>query len=171
MNIKSTKKQSSNKGGWYFLLAVAFVYVIFFIVSPEVMQKALIFLEKLIIQLIPIFVFVFIIMVLTTRYLTTDTIIKHVGKDAGIKKWILMIIFGIISTGPIYAWYPLMADFKKQGVSSGLLATFLYNRAIKIQFLPLLLVYFDTFFVVLLTVFMIIFSILQGLIVNALVKE
>jgi hypothetical protein len=82
-----------------------------------------------------------------------------------------MILAGIISTGPIYAWYPFLSNLKEKGVNDGLIAVFLYNRSIKIQFFPLLLSYFSLSYVLTLTLLMIFFSVIQGLGVNALMKK
>ena len=41
-----------------------------------------------------------------------------------------VIAAGIISTGPIYAWYPLLKDFKEKRAGGSVIAI-LYNRAVK----------------------------------------
>lgn len=52
----------------------------------------------------------------------------------------------------------------------GLIATFLYNRAVKIPLLPMMIVYFGTKVVVILSIFMILFSMLNGFIVEKIVQ-
>jgi len=161
---KSPKK--SNKSSWYFLGAVVLIYFVVYIVSPAHAFSALAFLYKLALKLIPIFAFVFIFMVIVDLVLTPARIVKYIGEEAGIKKWIFVIIGGILSTGPVYMWYPLLVDLQKKGVSDGLLATFLYNRSIKLQYLPLLVVYFSWLFIVLMTILMILGSVAQGMFIN-----
>jgi len=63
-------------------------------------------------------------------------------REKGIKKWIFVIIGGVLSTGAIYMWYPFLADLKDKGLNYGLISCFLYNRAIKIPLLPLMVFYF-----------------------------
>jgi len=161
---KTTKK--SNNSSWYFLGAVGLIYFVVYVVNPAQAFSALAFLYTLVLKLIPVFAFVYIFMVVVDLVLTPARIVKYIGEEAGIKKWIFIIIGGILSTGPIYMWYPLLADLQKKGVSDGLLATFLYNRGIKLQYLPLLVVYFSWPFIVLMTLFMIVGSVVQGVFIN-----
>ena len=63
-------------------------------------------------------------------------------------------------------WYPLLAELKEKGIGYGYLATFLYNRAIKIPLLPIAIFYFGLKYVVILTIVMIFISIIQGIIIN-----
>ena len=67
-------------------------------------------------------------------------------------------------------WYPLLADLKSKGLNSGLIACFLYNRAIKIPFLPLMIFYFSLKYVLILTVVMVFMSVIQALIINKFMK-
>jgi len=165
MSTEKTKKKS-NTSSWYFLGAVVFIYFVVYMISPAHAFLALEFLYKLALKLIPIFAFVFIFMVIVDLVLTPARIVKYIGEEAGIKKWIFIIIGGILSTGPIYMWYPLLADLQKKGVKDGLLATFLYNRAIKLQYFPLLVIYFSWPFIVLMTILMILGSVVQGMFIN-----
>jgi uncharacterized membrane protein YraQ (UPF0718 family) len=86
-------------------------------------------------------------MVIANYFITPKFITKHFG-EPGIKKWIFIIIGGILSTGPIFMWYPLLAELKEKGIGYGYLATFLYNRAIKIPLLPVVIFYFGLKYVV-----------------------
>ena len=97
-------------------------------------------------------------------------LVKWLGKESGIKGWLIAIIGGILSSGPIYMWYPLLSQIKKQGGRDGLIATFLYNRAVKIPLMPLLIYYFGWIYAIVLTFVMIIFSVFQGLIVEKIVE-
>jgi len=76
----------------------------------------------------------------------------------------------VLSTGPIYMWYPLLADLKNKGLSYGLIACFLYNRGIKITLLPIAIFYFGWKYVLVLSLAMIFVSIIQGILLNKLIK-
>jgi len=165
MSTEKTPKKS-NKSSWYFFGATVLIYFVLYLINPAHAFLALEFFYKLVLKLIPIFAFVFIFMVIVDLVLTPKRIVKYIGEEAGIKKWIFIVIGGILSTGPIYMWYPLLADLQKKGVKDGLLATFLYNRAIKLQYFPLLLVYFSWSFIILMTTLMIIGSVAQGLFID-----
>ena len=99
---------------------------------------------------------------ISNYFLKPKIVIKYLGGESGIKGWILAILFGILSHGSIYVWYPFLKDLRKQGMRLGLLAVFLYNRAVKIPLLPIMILYFGIPFVVVLMVYMIITSIIEG---------
>jgi uncharacterized membrane protein YraQ (UPF0718 family) len=109
-------------------------------------------------------------MVVLNYFVNPKAISKYVGKGSGIKGWFLAISTGILSHGPIYLWYPLLKELRNQGMRSGLVAVFLYNRAIKIPLLPLMVYYFGTIFVVLLLIYMIIASMVEGEIIEMIEK-
>jgi len=105
----------------------------------------------------------------SSYFLKPKFVLKHLGKK-GLKKWFFVIVGGILSSGPIYLWYPLLADLKKKGLNDGLVACFLYNRAIKIPMLPLAIIYFSWQYILILAVVMAVFSVIQGLLVNKIIK-
>jgi len=73
--------------------------------------------------------------------------------------------------GAMYLWYPMLAELKTKGMSNALIAAFFYSRAIKIQLLPFLIYYFGWPFVIVLTVYMIIFSVVNGWLVEKIVPS
>ena len=75
---------------------------------------------------------------------------------------ILSASAGIISTGPIYAWYPLLKDLREKGAGESSIAIFLYNRAVKPFLLPVMVGYFGWLYVVILTIIMVIASVIVG---------
>ncbi|MBA7715913.1 hypothetical protein ES703_124972 [subsurface metagenome] len=74
---------------------------------------------------------VFVIMLLINLFLKPARIAKFLGKGSGVKGIALSAAAGIISTGPIYVWYPLLRDLKEKGAGESSIAIFLYNRAVK----------------------------------------
>ena len=78
---------------------------------------------------------------------------------------------GIISMGPIYAWYPLLKEMRKKGATNSLIAVFLGNRAVKPFLLPIMISYFGWVYVALLTLFTISGSLAVGYLVNTLAKD
>lgn len=95
---------------------------------------------------------------------------KYVGKKSGLKGWLIATIAGILSHGSIYMWYPFLKDLHERGMRSGLVAVFLYNRAIKIPLLPIMIYYFGIKFVILLSIYMVIASIIEGRIIEIIEK-
>jgi uncharacterized membrane protein YraQ (UPF0718 family) len=155
---------------WKFLIIIILIYVLILVINPEIFLKALNFSKIIFIKVAPVFLIVFILMVVSNYFITPKFIIKHL-KNKGIKRWFFIIIGGILSSGPIYMWYPLLGDLKKKGLSNGLIACFLYNRAIKIPLLPIIISYFNLKYVIILTITMIIVSIIQGILINKIFKE
>ncbi len=167
MDIKNKLKQISGQG--YFLISVILIYLILFIFKLEIFNSSLIFFNQIILKVIPIFILVFILMSLSNYFITPKFVIKHL-KEKGIKKWFYVIAGGILSSGPIYMWYPLLADLKNRGLSYGLISCFLYNRAIKIPLIPLAIIYFNWQYILILSLTMIFISIIQGILLNKLME-
>jgi uncharacterized membrane protein YraQ (UPF0718 family) len=155
-------------GEWYFLSAVLLLYLLIFFVNRSLFVESLGFFSVIVVKIMPIFVLVFILMTIANLFVTQRVIMKYFRRR-GIEKWFFVIVAGILSTGPIYLWYPLLAELRDKGVNYGFLATFLYNRAIKVPLLPVALFYFGLKYVIVLTLMMIFFSVIQGMLVNKLV--
>jgi uncharacterized membrane protein YraQ (UPF0718 family) len=143
------------------------LYGIYACVDYNLFRTSLIFFFNFSIKIIPIFIIIVGLMIIT-NYLVTPQAITRYFKARGVKKWVFVVVGGIASTGPIYMWYPLLADLRKKGLSYGFIATFLYSRAIKIWLLPVIIFYFSLKYVIILTVVMIIFSVIQGITVNTI---
>lgn len=146
------------------------VYIIISIVDLNLALKSFLTFLDIFKRIILILLVVFLLIFLTNIFLSPETISSHLGNTAGIKGWIISIVGGILSTGPIYLWYPLLADLKERGMKDSFIATFLYNRAIKPPLLPLMIHYFGIKLVVVLTVYMVIFSVINGILVEKIVK-
>jgi len=167
--VKFEDKLKQIPGSWYFLTLVIFAYILLLIFYQDIYLDSLSIFFELIYKIIPIFVLVFILMSLSNYFITPEFVIKHL-REKGIKKWFFMVVGGILSSGPIYMWYPLLADLKKKGLKHGLIACFLYNRAIKIPLLPLAIIYFDWRYIFILTLVLVFFSIVQGVLIDKLME-
>ncbi|MCK5107426.1 MAG: hypothetical protein KAQ83_01750 [Nanoarchaeota archaeon] len=146
-----------------FLAITVFMFLILIILKPEVFWSIINNSIKLLITILPSLLLVFLLLVITNYFITKKTIVKHFQGKHG---WLTAIIFGMLSSGPIYMWYPLLSDLKDKGLSNGFIATFLYNRSIKLPILPLMVSYFGIVYVIVLTLVMALTSLLQGLIIN-----
>ncbi len=164
------KRNGAKYNGIYFLGTVVFIYFLLFFPQPENIEKSLKVSADALIQIVPSLLLIILFMGIMNYFVTPRTVSKYVGKGSGIKGWFLAIFTGILSHGPVYAWYPLLRDLRNQGMKSGLIAAFLYNRAIKIPLLPLMVYYFKIPFVIILTGYIIIASIIQGHIIQKIDK-
>ena len=137
MKKKDTGKKS--KSGWVFLVIVLILYLILGLMNFNLMKNSLFLFSNLVWKILPIIAFVFSTMFIIDLFLDSKKIAKHLGKEAGLKSWILVILAGILSSGSIYLWYPLLKDLKEKGIRVSFIATFLYNRAVKIPLMPLMI--------------------------------
>jgi uncharacterized membrane protein YraQ (UPF0718 family) len=114
---------------------------------------------------------VFILMLALNLLLKPAYITKLLGKEASIKGILLSVTAGIISAGPIYAWYPMLKALREKGADSSFIAIFLGNRAVKPFLMPIMILYFGWIYVLILTVFTIFGSLVAGYCISFFVKE
>ena len=167
MDVKNKEKSKKISISWYFLIIIILAYAFLFSFKKSLFFSSLNFFSDILLKIIPIFILVFVLMTLTNYFITPKFVMKHLG-NKGVKKWFFVIIGGILSSGPIYMWYPLLADLKNKGFSYGLIACFLYNRAIKIPLLPIAIFYFGIKYVLVLTFVMVFVSVFQGILLDKL---
>jgi len=84
---------------------------------------------------------------------------------------VLSLVAGIISMGPIYAWYPLLKNLREKGAGTCPIAIFLYSRSIKPFLLPVMIAYFGWVYVGILTVLTVFASIAIGCFMSVLMKK
>ena len=152
----------------YFPVLMIAVYGIIFAFMPDraflALKSSGIIFSNIIIPL----GLVFILMIALNLFLKPAYIASFLGKGAGIRGIILSMTAGIISTGPIYAWYPMLKELKEKGAGSSSIAVFLNSRAVKPFLLPIMISYFGCLYVAILTVFTITGSLVAGYLVGAL---
>ncbi len=149
-----------------FLIVSCMVYAAAWIVSPETAMSAISVFARIVAGIVPAFVLVFVMMFAMDMLLKPSKIVKYLGSGSGLKGWLIAMAGGIISAGPIYAWYPMLADLRDRGMKDSLMAAFLYSRAVKIPLIPVLVYYFGWTFTVVLVIYMIGSSIISGMIVG-----
>jgi len=116
-------------------------------------------------------VLVFAIMLALNLFVKPAQIVGLFGKGANIKGIVLSVVAGIISMGPIYAWYPLLKNLREEGAGAGPIAIFLYSRSVKPFLLPVMVAYFGWVYVIILTLLTIIASIAIGYFMSVLLKK
>lgn len=158
-------------GNWLFLIIVVFAYFIVALIDIELYKKSIAVFLNLFWTILPILGLVFGLIFISNLVMESKFIIKYLGQGAGAKGWLIAITGGILSHGPIYMWYPLLADLKEKGVKISYITAFLYNRAVKIPLIPLMIFYFSLPFVVVLSSYMIIFSIINGVAVEKIINH
>lgn len=148
--------------GKKFLAAVVSVYILLFIINHE---KAIAALHKsgaVLTKILPIILTVILLTSLLNYFLQPKKIAAHLGEESGIKGWLWASAAGVVSHGPMYAWYPLFEDLLDHGMKKGLIVTFFASRTIKLPMLPMMIDYFGWQFTLVLTGYILIGSLAQG---------
>ena len=169
-----SKPQSNSKPGkgpWIFMfISILLFGLVYWIDNKKGTEVAERFYH-IALEIIPMLGIVFVFMVVIFLFLKTSILIKYMGEDSGIKGWLIAIVAGTLSVGAIYLWFPVLKTLIEKGGKPGLVATFLYNRGIKLHWLPLMGLYFGLKYVVILTLVTVLASILQGLIIDWLLGK
>lgn len=158
-------------GGLKFLCMVCIVYLIVFLFNKELFNLATFQTFSMFMKILPLLVFVFLIMVVVNLFIESGKIKKHLGESSGAKGWINATIAGILISGPPYILYPLLKELKSGGMKDSLLAVFLFNRNVKIPFVPVMIVYFGLVYTIVISVYIIVFSIFNGILIGQIMKK
>ncbi len=169
--IMKKKPSEKSKFGIYLLYFTIVVYLITLIVNSITFKDSLSKFGDLFIQVIPTIIFMLLIMIITDFFLSGDKLKHLLERINGFRAWILFGIAGIISSGPIYVWYPYLSNLLKDGIRPGYLIVFLYNRAIKFPQIPIMLMVFSIEYISILFVVMFFASIIQGILGEKLIQK
>ncbi len=158
------------KEDWFFVIVVL-LYAAVALIDPETASDSLDYFIHLLVQIVPVLALVFLLMFTVNSLVEPRQVVRHLGHGSGLRGWCLAVVAGILCTGPIYVWYPLLADLGEQGMRSGLVAAFLYVRGVKLPLLPLMVFYFGVVFTLLITAFIILFSVVTGFLTEHSLKQ
>jgi len=156
---------------WLFLFAVLILYGLTGLADAGVAVRASERSLGILLQVMPIFLSVFVFIFLLDLVIRPRTVMKNLGAASGLRGWVIAIAGGVISAGPAYVWFPLLSDLREKGMRTALASAFLYNRAIKLPLLPLMIYYFGLLYAVVLTVMMVLASVVVGLLTEMLADE
>lgn len=157
--------------GLKFLFVVVFLYLCLALFDTDNITKASIANLSIISSLLPIFGLVIFITTLLNYYLKPKQIVKHIGKESGVKGVFYALASGVLSHGPLYMWYGVLSDMRKAGAKESLLIVFFYARAVKLPLLVFMIDIFGVAFTIILTLYTLLASVLQGYLYNYLNKR
>ena len=158
-------------GGWIFLTVVLVIYGVTALLDSDLTLRAATVFLQLLDKVYPVLVLVFLLIFIIDVLLNPKRVEKYLGRRSGIMGWLTAIVTGILSTGPVYAWYAVLHDLREKGMRTSLISVVLYNRAIKLPLLPLLIHYFGLTYTVVLALYLIGFSIIGGIILEKVLGE
>lgn len=127
---------------WLFPFCVSCLYGLGFLWAPESTDRALHLCGAMFRQLALPMLFAIVMMVVLNQFLSPAVVARFLGRSTGAKGLALSSLAGILSMGPIYAWYPLFKTLREKGASVFHVANFIGCRSIKPVLLPIMVGYF-----------------------------
>ena len=121
--------------------------------------------------LVPILIVVTVLTALINLFLDPKSLARHLGGESGLKGWVIALSAGVVSHGPMYAWYPMIQGLREKGARDGLIVAFFYARAVKVALLPMMVAYFGLTFTVVLTLLTLLAAWGQGVVMNRLMRH
>ena len=167
--IKNYWQKINNK--YKFLIIIIIIYILTFILNSKIALNSFDSFCNLGYKILPTLFLVFILIFLFNYFLDTKIIKKYISKKSGWKEHLIVMLIGILSSGPIYMWYPLLADLKEKGMDNSLITSFLYNRSIKPALIPLMIYYFGLPFVIIITGLIMVFSLINGFVLEKILNN
>lgn len=156
---------------WLFLIVVLLIYAVLFIIESDEASQAIRSSRQIFQSIAWPMALVFGFMLATNYLVKPAQIVRFLGKNSGFKGMCIATVAGIISVGPIYAWYPLLKDLRDKGAGNFPIALFLCNRAVKPFLLPMMVACFGWEYVVILTILTVLASFAIAYLLGFLIKE
>ena len=157
--------------GMKFLIIVLILYSVLLLSDTTHALSGLQKAGSILLSLLPLFLLIITLTALINYFLKPKQIIKHFGKKSGAKGVFYALIGGIISHGPMYAWYGMLQDMRSHGLKDGLIAVFMYARAVKLPLLPFMVDLFGLLFTLVMTLYILIAAVIQGKVIDTVMKK
>ena len=156
---------------WKFLAVVLLIFFYILLTNAGFARAIAVQFLATLKEVLPIIAIVFFVMFLLNLFIRPEVIKKHLGHDSGVKGWVYTIIASIVIAGPPYILMPMVADFRRHGMKTSLAAVFLSNRSVQPVFLPVMAYYFGWTYTIIVSVCIVAFSILSGMIMGKMINE
>jgi len=147
------------------------LYVGTFFVAPEFAREALRGFGESMARILPLLLLVFIIMFLSFLWVKGDFIRRHLGRESGWKGWFYAIVGSIATPAPPYILFPLLGEYKKQGMTPALLAIFLNVRSYPPAFVPVMAYYFGWTYTIIFGVYVFAFAYISALVIGYISRQ
>ncbi len=153
-----------------FLFIIFGIYLVAAMIDLPTTKNAIINFLEMFTKILPILGVVIVAMTLVNLYFTEERTTKILGQNSGTRGWIYTIITSLFIIGPPYVLYPLLGNLQKRGMKDSLLAAMLYNKNVKIYFLPVMVYYFGLKFTLIISIYIILFSIITGKLIEKIIN-
>ncbi len=154
-----------------FFLSVLLLYIILLFTNFNLAEQTFLNFLSMVEKIIPLLFLVFAVMVVVNLFFTKEITTRYLGEKSGLLSWLYAIVAGILISGPPYVLYPMLGELKNNGMKNSLIAVMLFNRNVKIPFIPALIYYFSLKYALVFSAYIILFSILNGLLVGFFTKN
>ena len=154
-----------------FFLTTVVIYAGFAFFNPTVFHAASLSFINMIKKVLPVLVIVIAIMALVDMFFGKEKIEKYFGDTSGVKGWFAVILAAFLNPTPPYLLFPLLKDMKKKGMRNRFLAALLFNRSAQASYIPIMIYFFGWIYTLVLTFYMVVFSVVNGIVVGKLTEE
>lgn len=168
---KLTLKLKKLSGSVQFLLLIMGGYLVTGYFFRSYTADALRRFMTTLINVAPVLLFVFTVLFLINIFVNPAAIKKHLGSDSGFKGWMYASVGSIFIVGPPYILFPFFGEMKKQGMKNSLIIVFLSNRNVQPPFIPVMIYYFGTPFTIVISVYILIFAVINGLLLGKILEK
>lgn len=111
------KKKKTFLERYRLFIILLLVNLAFLIFAPELGRLSFATSYKNLLEMLSIIPPIFLLLGLLDVWVPKETMMRYMGKGAGIKGGIFAFVLGSFSAGPLYASFPVAAVFLKKGVS------------------------------------------------------
>ena len=119
------------------LSAIVAIYLAVLVFSPQKGLEALRISALSFLGVAVIIVAVFILIGLFNIWAKTETVVRHLGHESGMKGLALGALLGTALNGPLFSVFPLIKSLLNKGAKVGVIAVIYATYAIKLPMLPL----------------------------------
>ncbi len=156
-------------GNYLFLYCVLFLYLTISIFNYKYIWISVIYFLKIFItQIIPILFIIYLFIFIFNILVQNEKIVNKISNSNSFVKYIFVILLWIMSTWPVYMWYPILKKLQAHWIWYEHIATFIYSRAIKIPFFTIMIFYFWFKYTLFFNLTILIFWILIWITINLL---
>jgi uncharacterized membrane protein YraQ (UPF0718 family) len=157
--------------GYLFLVLVLIIYLVLLFQHPSLVWVSLRSSCSIIIKASTTFIFIFISLFLSHLLLRPEFLLKRINGKAKIAEWAIAIVSGLLFMGAMFMSFPLMARLKEKKVGLGFIAIFLACKPINLALIPTFMLFFGVKYVLIITILMIVFAFIQGVIFDYFEKK
>ncbi|MDO9108846.1 MAG: permease [Coriobacteriia bacterium] len=153
------------------VLAVAALYGVAAINSPERAWGAALVAAKTFASVAPIIIAVFAGLGLVQVFVDKQALARHLGDRAGLPALLIAAAAGTILVGPVFVVFPLLKTMRDHGVSWAIITTALTAWAVKLPMVPLEVTFLGWRFSIARMALTLIASVAMGSLMGRLMRE